>query len=82
METLTNKALYGQKGRRKQKVNLMTMVFLFTGFAFAGWMKMDFQLYLCYSAALVGANTAFAWGNIKEGQSDASMVIAGKKPPE
>lgn len=52
-----------QKGTRKAKVNIITMLFLLAGLIIAGWMEMDFQIYLCYAAGCTGANIGFMWGN-------------------
>jgi len=75
-----NKTIYGARGQRKQKISLQTMTFLLIGFIIAAWVKVDFQLYLCYAAGCLGLNTAFMWGNVKENQSDASIITAGKTP--
>jgi len=55
-----------KKWGRKQKVNIITLIFLLAGFCVAGWMHMDFQLYLCYAAGCTGANLGFIYGNAKE----------------
>lgn len=55
---------------RKQKVNLITQIFLLVGLGLSAWMKADFQLYLCYAIACTGANFGFVWGNIREHQAE------------
>lgn len=79
--TTTDSVLYGQKGQRKQRVSLQTLVFLLAGLGIAAWTKLDFQIYLCYVAGCIGGNTAFMWANSKENQSDATIIAAGKTPP-
>lgn len=60
-----------KRGSRKVKVNVITMLFLLAGLAVSGWMKMDFQIYLCYAAGCTGANIGFMWGNVKSKQTEA-----------
>lgn len=59
---------------RKQKVNLITQIFLLVGLGLSAWMKADFQLYLCYALGVTGGNIAFVWGDIRQNQAQANII--------
>ncbi len=80
MESQINRALYGQRGQRKQKVTLITSIFLLVGFVIAAWMKVDFNLFLAYSLGITGSSFGFMYGNVQENKTDATIIAAGKTP--
>jgi len=73
-----------EKGNRKVSVNLWTQLFLLIGLALAGWMSIDFQLYLCYAAGITGANIGFMWGNSKSKENiplNTTNITTTTNPP-